>query len=136
MKPVKDLKTYYFECDCSSQEHTLGVAFDVKEKEVMIFTQLARNKGFLKRLILGIKYIFGHQSKYGQWEETLIQEDKFLELYNIMTRFSYSANIRDKSKQKIQKALTMINNGGSNPMVNDMHKQKQKDVLQKYKKDK
>lgn len=138
MKKVKDLKAYYFECDCHSQEHTIGVAFDIENKEMMLFTQLARNKGFFKRLVLGVKYILGMDSPYGQWDETLMQEDKFLELYNVMTRFSYTAGIRDKSAKKIQTALAGISKGEKNSVVSTgMHNSQERNVLNnsKYKKE-
>ena len=137
MKRVKDLKSYYFECDCHSQEHTIGVAFDIENKEMMLFTQLARNKGFFKRLVLGIKYILGMESKYGQWDETLMQEEKFLELYNVMTRFTYTAGIRDKSAKKIKTALVDISKGEKNSVISSgTHHAANRNVLDKYKKEK
>lgn len=136
MKKVKDLKTYYFECDCHSQEHTIGVAFDTEHKEMMLFTQLAKNKGFFKRLVLGVKYILGMETPYGQWDETLMQEEKFVEFYNLMTRFSYTAGIRDKSAKKIQAALTDISKGEKNSVVpGGTHTQVERNVLSKYKKE-
>ena len=111
------MATYYFQCDCSSQEHTIGITFDIDEKEMAFEVQLARHHGFFGRLILAVKYLFGYECKYGHWDTTLMSEEKFVELYNIMTRFAHTAGIRDKSAKKIQTALNDIKGGKTNSMV-------------------
>lgn len=92
MKKVKDSKTYYFQCQCASQEHTIGITFDIKEKEMTFEVQLAKYHGFFGRVFLAIKYIFGYECKYGHWDVTIMNEEKFIELYNIMNRFIYTTN--------------------------------------------
>ena len=122
MKKVKDLKTYYFECSCHSQEHTFGMAFDVENKEVMMFNQLTPRAGLVRRIINALKYIVKADIPTGQWEETLLSEEKFVELYNIMTRFAFTAGIRDKSIHKIKSALNDVANGKPNSMVTGSHR--------------
>lgn len=134
MKAVKDSKTYYFQCDCSSQEHTVGVTFDIENKEMTLEVQLARFKGFFGRLWLATKYVFGYQCKYGHWDVATMNEEKFLAMYNTMTRYMYTAGIKDKSKQKITQALQKHNKGEKNPMINATHNEAKRDVLSKYSK--
>ena len=134
MKAVKDAKTYYFQCDCSSQEHTVGVTFDIENKEMTLDVQLHQWQPFYKRLWNAIKYIFGYQCKYGHWDTTVMNEEKFLALYNTMTRFMYTAGIKDKSKQKITQALQKHNKGEKNTMINSTHNEEKRDVLSKYSK--
>ncbi len=122
MKKVKDLKTYYFECSCHTQEHTFGMAFDVDNKEVMMFNQLTAGVGFFGRIKNALKYILKMDVPTGQWEETLLNEEKFVELYNIMTRFAFTAGIKDKSAKKIQAALGEVNKGNPNSMVTGSHR--------------
>jgi hypothetical protein len=117
MKKVKDMKTYYFQCDCSSQQHTVGITFDIDEKEMSFEVQLSKYHGFWGRLVRAIRYVLGYQCKYGHWDTTIMNEEKFVELYNVMTRFAHTAGIRDKSAKKIQTALKDINSGKPNSMV-------------------
>src|ERR1700740_2196253 len=119
MKKVKDLKTYYFQCDCRSQEHTLGITFDIDEKEMIFEVQLARHHGFFGRVVRALKYVFGYECKYGHWDTTMMSEETFVELYNIMTRFAFTAGIKDKAAKKIQTALNEHNNGTTpNSVIN------------------
>ncbi len=136
MKKVKDLKTYYFQCACSSQDHTVGITFDIEEKEMSFEVQLHQWKPFYKRLWSAVKYLFGYECKYGHWDTSVMNEEKFLELYNLMTRFSYTAGIRDKSAKKIQNALTDISKGEKNSVVpTGTHNTAERNVLSKYKKE-
>jgi hypothetical protein len=123
MKKVKDSKTYYFQCDCQSQEHTVGITFDIDEKEMCFEVQLSRYHGFFGRVLQAVKYIFGYQCKYGHWDTTLLNEQKFIELYNIMGRFAFTAGIKDRSgKEKIQSALKEVSTGKPNSLLPGMHK--------------
>jgi hypothetical protein len=46
-------------------------------------------KSFWKRLVYGIKYIFGHKSKYGAWDEFIFNPndaDKLQELVDYLKK--------------------------------------------------
>lgn len=132
MKTVKNNKTYYFQCDCSSQEHTLGIEFDTEEKEVCFHVQLSQYRGFFGRLVVAVKYLFGYECKYGHWDTVLMNEEKFMDLYNLMGRYIQIAGFQVKGKLKIQKGLNDISKGKSNPIVpNGLHSEADRDIIQK-----
>jgi hypothetical protein len=78
-------KELLFICDCSSCEHQIIVSFD-KEDE-MAYAFISLNKfGFWKRLKEGIKYIFGHTSKYGHFEEFIFRKEDADKLIKLAAR--------------------------------------------------
>jgi hypothetical protein len=77
---------YYFECECSSNEHLFKITFDAEDKVAYIHTQL-NNDLWYQRLLNAIKYIFGYKCRYGHWEETILGIEKLTELKNIIDKF-------------------------------------------------
>ena len=75
------MKEKYIKCSCGTVEHTLQFVWEENPEwpEIYISTFLARF-GFFKRLWYGIKYIFGFRSKYGYFEETILDYKKVKEL--------------------------------------------------------
>lgn len=62
-------------CECNSTEHQIILLYDEDEDKDgnVIPTCYAHihltKKTFWRRIIYGIKYIFGHQSRYGAFDE-------------------------------------------------------------------
>ncbi len=76
-------------CECSSMEHIVCFGFFEDEPDVYVSVHLAKHS-FWKRLVHGIKYIFGHQSKYGDFEEIILgskQYDKVMKIANHLKEF-------------------------------------------------
>ena len=67
----------YFECVCSSSEHTFKI--HIEDKEAYLTIHLASLPLF-KRIIFAIKYIFGYSCKYGHHEEVILDKAKCEEL--------------------------------------------------------
>lgn len=135
MKNVKDNKTYYFQCDCSSQEHTIGIDFDTVEKEVALHVQLSQYRNVFKRIWVAIKYVCGYESKYGHWDVTLMNEEKFMDLYNLMSRYIYTAGFTNKAALKIKAALKDMQDGGKNSAApNGLHSAADRTNDKKFKK--
>lgn len=63
-----------FICECNSPEHQLIVRKDNEDNVIYLHVHLIK-RGFLRRLIIGIKYIFGHRSIYGEWDEFIFKEE-------------------------------------------------------------
>lgn len=63
-------KTEIFVCNCSSIEHQITINCEEEDgyKEVLCCIHLVKLP-FWERLWNGIKYIFGHKCKYGNFEE-------------------------------------------------------------------
>jgi hypothetical protein len=68
-----DFKTNILICDCNSSQHQLLIRYfeDDVDSEVYVETHLAK-KPLLDRLIYGIKYIFGYQSRFGAFDEVIL----------------------------------------------------------------
>ncbi len=63
-------------CDCESPEHLMLFYFEGIESYPMVYVSIHLKKlPWYKRVIHGIKYIFGHQSKYGAFDEFILNKD-------------------------------------------------------------
>ena len=62
----------YFECVCRSDEHTIKAYLDHEDNQVHFFVGL-NSMGFFKRLVAGIKYIFGYECKYGHYDDFIFK---------------------------------------------------------------
>ena len=63
-----------FMCQCGSVEHTVIAQYWPDENDVYLSIHLAP-LSFWERVKNGIKYIFGHRSKYGDFQEIIINPD-------------------------------------------------------------
>ena len=70
-----DPRTHYFDCECSSPEHTLRFVFDTvslwdEAEKPQIYTEiyLDQYRNVFKRIWIAIKYIFGYKCRYGHWD--------------------------------------------------------------------
>lgn len=63
-------------CSCSSTEHQVVFkAFDEEIiKEVYMDIHLVKHS-FWQRLKYGLKYIFGYKSRYGAWDEIILDKE-------------------------------------------------------------
>ncbi len=71
-------------CTCNSVEHQIIFTYDEEDNVAYCSIHLL-SQGFWKRLIHGIKYIFGHRSIYGAWDEIILNKkhaDQILMLGN------------------------------------------------------
>ena len=71
-------------CDCSSDEHQMIVRWDNDDKEVYVSIHLANNIGFWKRLWAGLKYAFGHRSRYGEFDEIILRKEDASNLQKVV----------------------------------------------------
>ena len=63
-----------FKCDCSSDEHQIIVEVDTVENMLFCHIHLQK-RPFLKRIWMGLKYIFGYHCRYGHWEEFIWKQE-------------------------------------------------------------
>lgn len=69
-------------CECNSIEHQIVISYDEEDNIAYVEYHLTKLP-FFKRLVCGIKYIFGKRSKYGDFGEVLLGKkygDYFIEL--------------------------------------------------------
>lgn len=62
-------KKELFICECNSIEHQTVMSYFEDEKEVYCNVHLKPERNVLKRIIHAVKYIFGHRSAYGDFDE-------------------------------------------------------------------
>lgn len=66
-------------CKCSSSEHQMIFRSFKNEDEIYVDVHLT-DQGFFRRLKHGIKYIFGYKSKYGAWDEIILDKKEFKQI--------------------------------------------------------
>ena len=81
-------------CDCQSDEHQYLIYYSEDEYHngqkiptVYIHPHLITYRSFWKRLVYGIKYVFGYKSKYGDWDEFMVSPkdaNKIQEIVNYL----------------------------------------------------
>jgi hypothetical protein len=77
---MEDLERQIFICDCASLEHQLSIWYDKDDSLLYLEPRLHTHKNFFKRVVAGVKYIFGHKSRYGSFDEILLNKESQLEL--------------------------------------------------------
>lgn len=78
------MKSKTIECACSSAEHAIKlVRYEDEPNEIFLFTFLSE-RTFIKRLILGIRYIFGYKCRYGHFEETILNDEGIKKLKDFL----------------------------------------------------
>ena len=69
-------KPEYFECRCSTPEHTLRFWFDDDEEFPCVYASVfLDNDPWHKRVWRGIKYILGYKCRYGHFNEFLLRPE-------------------------------------------------------------
>lgn len=74
-----------FVCSCGDLEHQMVVSYFDDEPELYVSTHLCKY-GFLTRLWIAIRYVFGKQSIYGAFEETVLEEKDVIRLNELLTQ--------------------------------------------------
>lgn len=69
-------KPEYFECRCSTPEHTLRFWFDDDEEYPCVYASVFLDgPPWHRRLWLGLKYILGYKSRYGHFAEFMLRPE-------------------------------------------------------------
>lgn len=72
-------------CECNSTEHQMVFLYDEEDKDRTVYLHVHLNKRpFLERLIYGVKYIFGYQSRYGAFDEFILNPDDSKKLKDVV----------------------------------------------------
>lgn len=79
-------------CSCSSTDHQMIIYFnetdDASHNQCYVHIHLT-NRSFWRRVVYGIKYIFGRKSRFGAWDEFIFNyddADKIQELANYLKK--------------------------------------------------
>jgi hypothetical protein len=76
-----------FVCSCGSLEHQVSFWLNWEDDELYLEIHLNNHDNFFKRLWTGLKYAFGYKSKYGHWDNIILDKEKQTEL---LTELIYS----------------------------------------------
>lgn len=86
--------TEYFECKCSTPEHTLRFWFEEEDSEFYISTFLDELP-FRNRLWLGLKYILGYKCRYGHFAEFILNPEDAGRLSSLLSQ----ANLQKEKRE-------------------------------------
>lgn len=78
--------TEFFECACFSDEHTLKFSYDPDSDEIYTSVFLHQYRNVFKRTWVALKYVFGYQCKYGQWDCFIMQPEDASRLRLLLDR--------------------------------------------------
>jgi hypothetical protein len=88
---MSSMHNHYVTCDCMSDEHTLRFSFfpDGKDEYPQLYTSVYLNsyESWYRRVWTAVKYVFGHRSKYGDWDCTNIGRDEAIKLRDALDMF-------------------------------------------------
>jgi len=70
----EELERIITTCDCHSIEHQIAFWYDEDDKCLHCEPHLVNHDGFFKRLWCGLKYAFGYKSKFGAWDDIILNE--------------------------------------------------------------
>lgn len=98
IKMPDDFYHEYYECRCESPEHVLRFTYSEEEyykpdeKEAVVYLNVFLSTGgFWHRVKEGVKYIFGHKSKYGHFDDWIMKREdaeKLRDLFNKVVEFN------------------------------------------------
>ncbi|MBT3922445.1 MAG: hypothetical protein HOF21_07690 [Nitrospina sp.] len=84
----EQLKTDYFLCECSFPEHLFFFFYDDKDNVLYLNIHLSVQQGIFRRIWTAIKYIFGHQSTYGGFDEIIIRPEDRERLVSVINQLN------------------------------------------------
>lgn len=95
--------TYFFECDCGSDEHILRFTLDTHDEHVIYaHVFLNQHRNIFERIWIAIKYIFGYKCKYGHWDEWILREEDALRLKAMVEDFLTEDTSERKSGENLE----------------------------------
>ncbi len=89
MKNNKTLTDSLLICACGSKEHQIIIQKDDDCTDFVYMTIHLAPLSFFKRLKLGIKYIFGYRSIYGEFEEFIFDRSHVKSLKKLIKHLEY-----------------------------------------------
>ena len=90
---MKEEKESFF-CACYSFEHQAHFWYNEEWNSIFVYFSLIPSRNLFKRIWYAIKYVFGYQSRFGQYDEFIINNDD-LDRY-----IEYFKKVKSASKSK------------------------------------
>ena len=85
----------HYECDCLSSEHMVKVTYMLDEtgtkldEDTGLYLEihLITYKSFFQRLVASIRYLFGHKSRYGDFDSFLFKDQDVDNLLEVLQSY-------------------------------------------------
>jgi len=76
-------------CTCESDEHQLNFSFFIEDDDPYLYCtfHLSPEKNILKRLLTAFKYALGYRSKFGSFDEVVLDHSKVSEIKEVIDSF-------------------------------------------------
>lgn len=102
-------KTEFFECQCSSDEHTLKFVLDeacddITDLEIWTSVFLYQYQSWWKRVWIAIKYIFGYTSRYGHWDCFIMRPEDVDRMILLLAKYK-DVETKLIAKQKAKESI-------------------------------
>jgi hypothetical protein len=75
--------SYYFECECHSDEHIFKFTLDKDDADFYLSVFLNNPDRWYKRVWKAIKYMMGYKCKYGHWDSTMLDLEDVIRLRDL-----------------------------------------------------
>ena len=100
-------------CDCGNPAHSVWFLHyadedeeDVHNTDLCMSVHLAPQKNFFLRIWNAIKYVFGHNARFGQFEEIIFNDqEKLQQIIDFCNKVIDNKNQRRKQYQNKQKGV-------------------------------
>jgi len=93
--------TWFFECGCGADEHTLRFIYDKECNELYVSIFLNHWQRWYKRWWVAVKYTLGYKCKYGHWDTWMLKEKDVDKMQEMLNQF----------KEGLKEGLKENNNG-------------------------
>ena len=90
----KDEVKQYIECDCGDFDHLFRLTYWKDDPDFIYMYIHLRPHGFFRRMWNATKYVFGWRSKYGDFDELLLNPEYAEKFKLVLEQF-----LADRSKQ-------------------------------------
>lgn len=82
----------YFECCCHSPEHLMRFNLDREEPSVIYISVHLSSDVWHKRIVNAVRYVFGHTSRYGHFDEFLFRQEDCDKLISMLEEYKKCKN--------------------------------------------
>jgi len=80
------MEQYYFECQCSDYNHLIRFNMSELDGDVYVDVRLNHYERWYKRIWIALKYVFKKDHSYGHYDITLLREEDFHRLHDLLDR--------------------------------------------------
>jgi len=81
------MNDHFIRCSCGACEHQAIITADPDDGLVLVEFHLVTWQNILRRLWVAIRYVFGYRSRYGAWDELVMDREQVAELREYLDKF-------------------------------------------------